>query len=524
MKRAVILARVSTKRQEREGLSLDEIQLPLLKDYAIANDLLVQSDADLFRFSETADGRIRKKFDEMITYIKKNKIQAIIAYRVDRITRNFRDQVLIDTLISELGIEVHCVQDRLVLTRDTIGRDIVDWDTKVFLAKQFLNRLKEDGHRTKQTKLDRGELPGKATYGYKNHRLSPRETTVIKIDFDAGIVRKMFELISTRAYSIDTMREKIKDDFGVEMSRSKAATILHNPFYIGYMLDRKSGKLYEHKYEQIITPELFEQVQDIIGGRNRNSSKHRGKQVLYRGLPFNCTECGCAITHEVHERTQKNGNHHKWTYHKCTQRRGKHGAKAIEEKKLTEQFAKLFDGFRIPDDQLKRMTDVLRQQNATKNRFVDAERTNHEAAIKQLRNRLSKAFEHMLDDGETSITQEQYIEYKKKWEADIAFHKRKLDTIDNAESSYYVNAVYLLEICTNAAELFKYAEPDEKRELIGMVCQNLLFDGKKVTFNLEKPFKTIYEFASRSLWQGRQGSNLRPAVLETATLPTELLP
>lgn len=37
-----------------------------------------------------------------------------------------------------------------------------------------------------------------------------------------------------------------------------------------------------------------------------------------------------------------------------------------------------------------------------------------------------------------------------------------------------------------------------------MVCQNLLFDGKKVTFNLEKPFKTIYEFASRSLWQELQ--------------------
>ena len=28
----------------------------------------------------------------------------------------------------------------------------------------------------------------------------------------------------------------------------------------------------------------------------------------------------------------------------------------------------------------------------------------------------------------------------------------------------------------------------------------------------------------RSIWQGRQDSNLRPTVLETATLPAELLP
>lgn len=507
MKRAVILARVSTKRQEREGLSLDEIQLPLLKDYAAVNDLLVQSEADVFRFSETADGRIRKKFDEMITYVKKNKVQAIVAYRVDRITRNFRDQVLIDTLINEVGIEVHCVQDRLVLTKDTIGRDIVDWDTKVFLAKQFLNRLKEDGHRTKQTKWERGELPGKAPYGYKNHRLSARETTVNKVDFAAGIVRKMYELMATQAYSLDSMREKLRDDYGINMGRSQAASILHNQFYIGYMVDRKTGKRYQHKYETIVSEELFEQVQNIISGRNRNSPKHRGKEVTYRGLPFKCPDCGCSITHEIHEKTQKNGNHHKWTYYKCTQRRGKHGAKAIEERNLTDEFAKIFEGLKIPKDELKRMADVLKQQNASKSRFVESERQNHEAALKRLRNRISKAFEHMLDDGDTSITQEEYLQFKKKWEADIAFHQRKLQTIDTAENSYYVNAIYLLEICSNAATLFKYAEPAEKRELIGMICQNLFWDGKNFTFNLLKPFDTIYHHTSSSLWQGRAESN-----------------
>jgi len=34
MKKAIILARVSTKRQEDEGLSLKDIQLPRLRSYA----------------------------------------------------------------------------------------------------------------------------------------------------------------------------------------------------------------------------------------------------------------------------------------------------------------------------------------------------------------------------------------------------------------------------------------------------------------------------------------------------------
>jgi DNA invertase Pin-like site-specific DNA recombinase len=52
MRKAVILARVSTKRQEDEGLSLEEIQLPEMREYAEKNGFEVVhesvfSDADL---------------------------------------------------------------------------------------------------------------------------------------------------------------------------------------------------------------------------------------------------------------------------------------------------------------------------------------------------------------------------------------------------------------------------------------------------------------------------------------------
>lgn len=109
--KAVILARVSTLRQEKEGLSLKDIQLPILRDYARDNGFEIDSE---FVFSESADRKIRTKFNEMITYVKNNpKIEAIIAYRVDRITRNYRDAVLIDDLRSEHHKEIHFVHDRL---------------------------------------------------------------------------------------------------------------------------------------------------------------------------------------------------------------------------------------------------------------------------------------------------------------------------------------------------------------------------------------------------------------------------
>jgi len=110
--KAVILARVSTARQEKEGLSLKEIQLPVLRDYAEKKDLDVERE---FVFSESADNKIRKKFDEMVRYVKSNSdITTIIAYRVDRITRNFRDAVLIDDLRLNYNKEIHFVYDHIL--------------------------------------------------------------------------------------------------------------------------------------------------------------------------------------------------------------------------------------------------------------------------------------------------------------------------------------------------------------------------------------------------------------------------
>ena len=85
MRKAAILARVSTKRQEHEGLSLSEIQLPEMREYAELHDFEVVHE---YVFSESADQGIRKNFNEMITFVKKHKdVEAIIAYRVDRVPK-----------------------------------------------------------------------------------------------------------------------------------------------------------------------------------------------------------------------------------------------------------------------------------------------------------------------------------------------------------------------------------------------------------------------------------------------------
>ena len=85
---AVILARVSSKAQEDEGYSLDS-QLKLLTNYFANKQLNV---VEVFKITETASKeQSRKVFNELLVYIKKNKVYHLGVEKTDRLTRNFRD-------------------------------------------------------------------------------------------------------------------------------------------------------------------------------------------------------------------------------------------------------------------------------------------------------------------------------------------------------------------------------------------------------------------------------------------------
>lgn len=98
---AVLWARVSTKEQSEDGYSLDA-QVKLLREYAKRNNLKVVKE---FIVPESASGKQeRKKFQEMLQYVKDNKkIKHILFEKVDRATRNFKDSVkLNDWLYGQL--------------------------------------------------------------------------------------------------------------------------------------------------------------------------------------------------------------------------------------------------------------------------------------------------------------------------------------------------------------------------------------------------------------------------------------
>ena len=96
-KRAIIYCRVSTKKQEEKGYSL-EVQREKNLKYAEDNNLEVVKE---FSGQESAwnEDKERKLFTRMVKFVKENEIKHIIFYSRDRATRRFKWKNSIDNLM-----------------------------------------------------------------------------------------------------------------------------------------------------------------------------------------------------------------------------------------------------------------------------------------------------------------------------------------------------------------------------------------------------------------------------------------
>src|SRR3972149_8347365 len=115
--KAVLLCRVSSKEQEETGYALPA-QEKLLNEYAVRQNYDL---ARVFSISESASGRKQREiFNGMMDYINREGVKIVIIEKVDRLTRNFKDAVMVDEWLEEdEQRQVHFVKDSLVLHRNS---------------------------------------------------------------------------------------------------------------------------------------------------------------------------------------------------------------------------------------------------------------------------------------------------------------------------------------------------------------------------------------------------------------------
>ena len=244
---AGIYIRVRTEDQAREGFSLGEQeeklrQLCKYKDFEIFK---VYKDAGI----SAKNMKDRPAFQQMLEDMKAGKLNYIVAYKLDRVTRSVRD---LEVLISTLE-QYHCY---LICDRDDVNTSTANGRFFVRMLT-VLSQLEIEivSERTKfglNGAIKAGHIPGKVPLGYY------RDTDkTLKVDVTTkDIVLKIFELYlegkSYQAISNILNEEKVLSPNNKKWCDSTIDRIINNKIYM--------GDYERYKYDTNKETELFVDV------------------------------------------------------------------------------------------------------------------------------------------------------------------------------------------------------------------------------------------------------------------------
>lgn len=480
--KAIILARVSTEEQKEAGNSLPA-QLLRLQKYCQEKDLTIEKEIN---FDESAWKTERQEFEKIIETLKSSKeIMALCCDKIDRLIRNFtKDLAILEELRKNGKIELHFPSDNIILHKDSPATDLFRFTIGVSLAKYYSDSISDNVKRAYETKIKNGEWIGWAPVGYINVEDQNKRKDIMVDPVRSHYIIKIFETYATGNYSVRQIKEQM-DKAGLKgkADGSKPLTIsmiyhtLSNPFYYGMM--RIKGLLYPHRYEPLISKYLFDKAQAVMKGWHKKPFKYASKLYVLRGM-IKCADCGCTITPETAK------GH---IYYSCTNYHKIHAKRLyVPENELLKPIYKVLDGIKLTDKQINELVDDLKQTTKAENRFFNNIIQGLRKEYDKLENRISKLQDDKYDE---SITNDFYNKKFKEYAERQSKILTEINKHDNADKQHYITANIVLNLAKRAREIFESSEPQEKRQLLNFLLQNLELKGKKLQYTTKAPFDTI---------------------------------
>ena len=191
---AILFRRVSTIMQERDGNSLQN-QLEMLTEYCQRKGLTIIKDAEIVESSTKGE---RKKFMEVIKLCQQQRGGvALVCLKTDRLFRNFKNYTMIDEMRKSGQLELHLIQENLILNKDSKAGDLTILGLNVVMAQNYALSLRDNVVYGMDYSVNQGRCMSKAPVGYLNIRTSDGKATVIVDNERAPIIQKLYEKYAT---------------------------------------------------------------------------------------------------------------------------------------------------------------------------------------------------------------------------------------------------------------------------------------------------------------------------------------
>lgn len=312
VQRTAIYVRVSTEEQAQEGYSIRG-QSEKLKSYALLKDWEIY---DIYSDEGISGKNIvdRPAINKMIEDIKSGKVNNVLVFKVDRLTRSTKN--LIELV--ELFEEYNCAFNSLTESIDTdtpSGRMFLkiigifaefERENLVSRLKLGLERKVKEGYTLASRSVSYGYIRRR---GNKIQEIEPEE---------AKIAREIFTMYLDENKSFNGIARTLNDrkiptkNNGYQWEITTIKAILSNPTYIGkvrYSI-RDEDKYFEidGHHESIISEEIFFLVQDKIKSMANIAPTKKPKDDGYFCGLLVCGSCGSKFTiHRYWDKKDENG-------------------------------------------------------------------------------------------------------------------------------------------------------------------------------------------------------------------------
>lgn len=456
----------------------------------------------------------RPVFNQLLSDVEEGLINAILTWHPNRLARNPWDAGKLIYLMDEgklieirtpSRIYKNTPEDKFMLNLE-FGISKKDSDDKSIVVKRGLNN-----------KIKMGWRPGVAPHGYLNDRGTESGLRRVLVDPERfHFVQKMFQLkyegvpvreilrIANEEWGFRTRPKKRSASKPLAVSSLYA--ILTNPFYCGRY--RYSGEWYEGAHEKAAEPEIFDQIQIMLGSKGLKAKPHT-HQFPYTGL-IQCGECGAAITAENKRHivcstcrkkfgpTNKNPYacpHCKtkiedmekpkifdYCYYHCTKRINPNCTqRSVEVKDLEKQVAEFLDSIEISDNFMDWAIRQINQDVASEKDFreekIKSVQQAHENCRQKLDNLLQLKISPLNKDG-SLLSDEQFKAEKQALETELKGLEQQLSEVDTCMVKAAQEAVDKFNFAAYARERFKTGDMPIKREILSTVGSKLTLNDK----------------------------------------------
>ena len=486
---ATLFCRVSSANQSHYS---HEAQQRLGEEYAARHGLTVTR---VFRVTETASKKLkRQRWEEYLDYARRGPEKHVLVASVDRALRNYADLPEVAELRSKHGKTVHFFLEGLTLDGAHASSTDLRLGIQAAVAVYYAGELAEKVRRGVNTKALKGEWPNRACFGYIN------EKRRLVVDPDkAPWVRRVKELSARAQYSIDKIVQMLLVESGRRFHRNLVERIIRNPLYAGrYEWPRGSGNWVQGVHEPIVSWDLHEAA--IAGLERRNLPRYRKHLFTFAGM----IRCGCcpegrAVVFEL----RKN----RYVYAHCTgYRRSKAGergrmcpdAEFVPLGVIDAQVEEALSSVHISYDLADKIYSALAAGAGAAQTEAEAKAAVIRGQLKRLSGREAQAYADKLDG---KIDEQFWSAQKKTWGDERVRLEEALRRLESsAPSAALAKAREVLKLAKDIVPIYKFADVDEKRRILNLACSNWTLSGKKLNYQMQKPFAGIREGLRNGRW------------------------